>query len=68
MIIKREIDGVKYEANLEGHLTLDGETALQGLVVVHDPDKAGGRRRAWIQADGSQVLPNYVVICKAAFK
>jgi hypothetical protein len=68
MIIKREIDGVKYEANLEGQLMLDGQTALTGFVVVHDPDKAGGRRRAWIQAEGSVIQPNYVIICKTAFK
>lgn len=68
MIIKKEINGTKYEAVLEGTLVLDGEMALQGLVVVHDPDKAGGRRRAFLQVDGSEVQPGHVVICKAAFK
>lgn len=68
MIIKKTVNGVDYEANLEGQLYLNGEMALQGLVVVHDPDKIGGRRRAFIAPETEGVRQGHVVICKAAFK
>lgn len=68
MIIKKQVDGIQYEANLEGELMLDGEMALQGDVVVHDPDLKGGRRRAFLIADGARLPEGHVTICKAAFK
>lgn len=66
MIIKKEVDGVKYEGVLEGFIEPAGEVR-QYEVVVHDPDKAGGRRKAFL-CKKEEIPANHVTLGTIAIK
>lgn len=66
MIIKREVNGIKYEAVLRGEFEATGEVR-QFAVVVHDPDLQGGRREGFLAAP-DKVPENHVVVATLAIK
>lgn len=74
MIIKKvvthEIAGeereVPYEGVLEGEFEPTGEVQ-QFVAVVHDPDKFGGRRKAFL-CDKDAVPVDHVVLAVVAIK
>lgn len=66
MIIIKEIEGVKYEGVLQGDLAATGEVQ-QFEIVVHDPERKGGRLRAYLSPK-DQVPMHHVSIGVLAIK
>ncbi len=66
MIIRQEVNGVKYEGVLEGFIEPTGEVQ-QYEVVVHDPDNAGGRRKAFL-CKKDEIPVNHVTLGTIAIK
>lgn len=66
MIVKTEINGVNYEGVLQGEFAMTGEIA-QFEIIVHDPDKLGGRRVAYL-CPKDQVPVGHVVLGTLAIK
>lgn len=66
MIIRKEINGVKYEAVLSRTLDPSGEVQ-QYQIIVHDPNGQGGRRQAFL-CTPEQVPSGHVVIGTLAIK
>lgn len=66
MIIKKTVEGVDYEVVIQYELVVDGQ-ARQWLLIVHDPDLAGGRRVGFL-CQPDEVPMNHVVVGTLAFK
>lgn len=66
MIVKTEIDGIPYEGVLQGEFELTG-TIAQFEIIVHDPDKLGGRRVAYL-CPKDRIPVSHVVLGTLAIK
>lgn len=66
MIVKTEINGVNYEGVLQGEFAMTGEIA-QFEIIVHDPDKLGGRRVAYL-CPKDRIPVGHVVLGTLAIK
>lgn len=66
MIIVKTVDGVKYEGVLQGELVATGEVQ-QFEIVVLDPERKGGRLRAYLSPK-NEVPLHHVSIGTLAIK